>query len=267
METVELTHPYRVQAYNASHASENKIHSDTVARQYGFAGALVPGAEVYAYMTHLPVRRWGQAWLDRGGAECRFLRPLYDGREAVVTAVETGDRLGLEVRCGDTVCATGSAWLDAGHGGLLDPGQIRNATPPRVRPPADETTLAPGTMLGIAPFRPTAESMAGYLHDVRETHALYASEGLVHPGLMLRLCNWALTQNVVLGPWIHTGSSVRHFAAARVGEALSVRARVTANYERKGHRFVEIDALILADDIVPVAHVAHTAIYRLRQTA
>ena len=49
--------PYRVQAYNTAVASENKIHDDTVARRFGFAGGLVPGIEVYAYMAHIPVAR------------------------------------------------------------------------------------------------------------------------------------------------------------------------------------------------------------------
>ena len=53
--------PYRVEAFNASKESENKIHDDAVARRFGFKGGLVPGVDVYAYMTHLPVSRWGRA--------------------------------------------------------------------------------------------------------------------------------------------------------------------------------------------------------------
>ena len=76
---------YQVEAYNLSHASENKIHDDTVAQKLGFAGGLVPGVEVYAYACHPPVERWGRAWLERGRMECRFLKPVYDGRIAEVT--------------------------------------------------------------------------------------------------------------------------------------------------------------------------------------
>ena len=76
--------PYRLQAYNRSHDSENKIHDDAVARRYGFTGALVPGVEVYAYMMHLPVRRWGRAFLERGLIEARFVKPVYDGETAEV---------------------------------------------------------------------------------------------------------------------------------------------------------------------------------------
>jgi hypothetical protein len=58
--------PYQVEAFNTSKASENKIHDDAVARRFGFSGGLVPGVDVYGYMTHQPVARWGRAWLERG---------------------------------------------------------------------------------------------------------------------------------------------------------------------------------------------------------
>ena len=102
---------------------------------------------------------------------------------------------------------------------------------------------------------------------MRESLALYADEGLVHPGTILHIGNWALRHNVVLGPWMHVGSRMQHFAAARVGDELSARALVTGNYERKGHRFVELDALVYAKRTHPVARIAHTAIYRPRQLA
>ena len=88
--------------------------------------------------------------------------------------------------------------------------------------------------------------------------------GAVASGLLPRLFNWALMHNVVLGPWIHVGSTVDHFAAARVGDELTVRAKVTANYERKGHRFVELDGLVVANGKTPIARIAQTAIYRPR---
>jgi hypothetical protein len=118
----------------------------------------------------------------------------------------------------------------------------------------------------MRPLAVTADFLARYLADLRETEPLYAREGLMHPGLTLRTCNWALTHNVVLGPWIHVGSTVQNFAAGRVGEELSVRAQVTANYERKGHRFVELDAIVLSGTRA-IAQIAHTAIYEPRRTA
>src|SRR5215831_20408051 len=99
--------PYRVEAFNASKESENKIHDDDIARRFGFRGGLVPGVDVYAYMTHLPVERWGCAWLERGSAECRFLKPVYDGDIASVTAREAEGGLDITVESRGELCATG----------------------------------------------------------------------------------------------------------------------------------------------------------------
>src|SRR6266404_5739697 len=89
--------PYRVSAYNTAHDSENKIHDDATARRFGFGGGLVPGVDVYGYISHLPVERWGRAWLERGTAECRFLKPVYDGDAVIVTANEDNGALAITV--------------------------------------------------------------------------------------------------------------------------------------------------------------------------
>src|SRR3984893_2262285 len=107
--------PYRVEAFNASKESENKIHDDSVARRFGFRGGLVPGVDVYAYMMHLPVQRWGRAWLERGTAECRFLKPVYDGDIAVVTAAEVPTGLDLQIEGRGEFCVTGRAALPPGR--------------------------------------------------------------------------------------------------------------------------------------------------------
>jgi acyl dehydratase len=256
--------PYRVEAFNASKASENKIHDDAVARQFGFRGGLVPGVDVYAYMTHLPVLRWGRAWLERGTAECRLLKPVYDGDTAVVSATESGAELDLRIESHGEICVTGRAATVSEPAAL--PGDFSDAPkPPAERPPASEATLAVGNRFAIIPFRVTDEYAEEYLRTVRETEPLYAREGLVHPGTILHIGNWALRHHVVLGPWMHVGSTVQHFAAAHIGDELSAHAVVTANYDRKGHRFVELDVLVFANHRTAVARLGHVAIYRPRQ--
>jgi hypothetical protein len=69
----------------------------------------------------------------------------------------------------------------------------------------------------------------------------------------------------VFGPWMHVGSKIRNFAAAKIGDSLGVRARVTGNYDHKGHLFVDIDALVIANESTPLARVEHVSIYRPRQ--
>jgi hypothetical protein len=258
--------PYRVSAYNTAHDSENKIHDDAVARRFGFGGGLVPGVDVYGYITHLPVTRWGRAWLERGTAECRFYKPVYDGDIATVTASEDGGALDVAVESRGEPCAAGRAGLSE----VTDLPRLAEfaKVPQRAeRPPADEASLAAETWLGLEPYPVTQEMAARYLADSHEAAPVYAEEGLIHPRDILRAANFVLSRNVVFGPWIHTGSRVQHLGAAPVGSTLSARARITRNYEHKGHRFVEIDALVLANETAPIARIAHTAIYRLRQVA
>jgi hypothetical protein len=256
---------YTVEAYNLSHASENKIHDDTVAQKLGFAGGLVPGVEVYAYACHPAVARWGRAWLERGRMECRFLKPVYDGRIAVVTDSDAADGgMELEVMSEGVLCATGRASLGDGSEQPSSIDDYEHRVPPQERPAADEASLAEGNWLSTVPLKMTLEASTEYLRDVRESDGIYAREGLLHPGALLRQCNLALRQNVVLPPWIHTGSKVTNFSAARVGDELSVRARVAANYERKGHRLVDLDALVIANGRTVLSRVLHTAVYKLR---
>ena len=107
-------------------------------------------------MTHLPAARWGRAWLEHGAAECRLLKPVYDG--------DTGDgdapakpRTGSSCKLDShgELCATGRASLT----GQASPAPPIFAeapappSPPEDRPPADETTLAVGTWFAIHPFR------------------------------------------------------------------------------------------------------------------
>jgi acyl dehydratase len=254
--------PYAVVAYNSAWDSENKIHDDAVARRFGFSGGLVPGVDVYAYMTHVPIARWGRDFLARGTLEARFLKPVYEGETATVTAREADGGLDIEVTSRGEVCAAGRAAMTGTNPPALD--AFRAVPAVAERAPADEASLPVGRPLGIRPLRITREWAAKYIADVRERDPLYAREGLSHPGQLPRLFNWALTHNVVLGPWIHVGSKVDHFAAAKVGDELTVRAKVTANYEKKGHRFVDLDGLVVANGAAPVARISHTAIYRPR---
>jgi hypothetical protein len=258
--------PYRVEAFNTAKASENKIHDDAVARRFGFGGGLVPGVDVYAYMAHLPVARWGPAWLARGAAECRFHKPVYDGDIATVTASERVEGLDIRVESRGEICATGQASLP-GRAPPPPEGFAEPPLPPADRPPASETTLAAGTLLGIRPLPITHDLVAQCVADLRERETLYLKEGFAHPVIIARTGNWALNHNVVLGPWMHVGSKLQHFAAVHIGDELSVRARITGNYQHKGHRFVDVDVLVLANRATPIARIAHTAIWLPRQLA
>ena len=248
-------------AHNTATASTNKIHDDTVARRFGFAGGLVPGVDVYAYLTHPPAAAWGLEWLERGTMHARFVLPVYEGAPVDVVPADDGT---LELRDDQgQQCAAGRAGRPDGTPPKPDvadwPAVDQRVDPP----PAAPETLAPGTAFGLAPHGFRADRATEYLDDVRETLPLYLDEGVAHPGWLLRDANYVLSANVRLGPWIHVESRVQHLDLVRDGDVVSARALVTGEWERKGHRFVELDVLHLADER-PVARTTHTAIYRPR---
>jgi acyl-coenzyme A thioesterase PaaI-like protein len=253
--------PHSLVAFNTATASANKIHDDEVARRFGFRGGLVPGVDVYAYLCHPPAVAWGLEWLQRGTMRARFHQPVYDGHRVEVTP---GDGGRLELRDdGGELCAEGVATLPEAAAPTPDPDDWPDVEQVADPPPASPEVLVPGTAFGLAAHGFRAARHGEYLADVRETAGIYAAEGVAHPGWVLRDANYVLSTNVRLGPWIHVESVVQHHGVVRDGEEVTARALVTREWDHKGHRFVELDVLHLAD-LRPVARTTHTAIYRPR---
>ena len=268
MKTVD---EYRVLARNTATASSNKIHDDAVARRYGFAGGLVPGVDVYAYMTHPPAEAWGLDWLERGSMRARFITPVYEGEEVVVVTEQVptasnGQRMSLELRGPDgAVRASGEAQLPEDPPLPPTVGDDWRLVDQAGDPPeASPASLSAGTVLALAPHGFHADQAVEYLAEIGESLPLYADHRVAHPGWLLRDANRVLSANVRLGPWIHVESVAQHHGVVHDGEVVHARATVTREWERKGHRFVELDVGLLAGGDRLVAHVVHTAIYRPR---
>jgi hypothetical protein len=253
---------YRLVAFNTATASTNKIHDDGVARKYGFRGGLVPGVDVFAYMTQLPALTWGRRWLAGGSISARFVSPVYDGEPVDVVATGGPDEIDLTV-CGPdaSLRATGRAALRAN---VPDRPPLVATDLPRVRPPASPSSLRPGTVLGSVSDVFSVERATEYLADVRETLPLYADHGLAHPGWLLRFANSVLSRNVELGPWIHVSSDVVLGGVVEDGQTVEARAVVVDERERGGHRFVTLDVATTADGRC-VQRVTHTAIHTPRR--
>jgi len=257
---------YRVSAYNTAKQSENKMHDDTVARSFGFSGGLVPGVDVMAYMMHLPVAKWGRTFLARGLMDARFVKPVYDGEDVDLKAIENGGVLELEVESRGELCATGSASLPAAAP-ALELADYRAVAAVAERRPVNAASYELGKWLGSTPRAWAGEAAKEYLADIRETDPIYVREGLGHPGILQKVMNRVLVDNAILGPWIHVGSRMQLLSAGRAGDEITARAKVVGNYEKKGHRFVELDALVVANGTTPLAHCWHIAIYQPREQA
>lgn len=265
---------YRVTARNTSARSENKIHDDHEARRYGFAGGLVPGVTVYAYLTQPLVAALGGAWLDRGTATVRFVKPILEGEDVTVSGeiTERGARgLAATLRAATAAsgdCATMTVTLPAGLPTPVNLALYRRAALPGERPPASREHLASIDTLGT-PIIAYDEKQAGaYVDGISDPLPMYRGAGArIHPAFYLQQANRALSQNVKLGPWIHVASAVRHLGPARVGDTLETRGKVRSVYDKKGRDYVELELVVLAGERRPIAHVLHTAIYHLPEPA
>jgi acyl dehydratase len=216
------------------------MHSDEVAKRYGFRGGLVPGVTVFGYLAQVFEDDQGPEWQSQGWGELRLIRPFYDGETVVVR--------GEPSMGGWALSAEGD---DGGVRATLRLGLRNNAalpvTPPdqplpEPRPPASEDSLAPETILG---------SITKVLHDAS-------------PREMLEAANHILMANFILEPWIHTASKLQWFRPPRTGETIEVRAAIDDLFARKGHSMVRYTVAYLAED-GPVLNVDHTVIWHLEE--
>jgi hypothetical protein len=146
-------------------------------------------------------------------------------------------------------------------------GDYPATAPVAERMPVSPASYRLGQWLGSMPRTWAGDAADEYLDDVREGDGIYVREGLGHPGLLQRVMNKVLVDNAILGPWIHVGSQMQLLSAARRGDELTARAKVIDVYEKKGHRFVELDALVVGNGVTPLAHCRHIAIYQPREQA
>jgi hypothetical protein len=245
----------RIKAVNTAVDSENRIHDDRVAAQYGFRGGLVPGVTVYGYLAEAARLHFGDEWLERGAMDVRFRQPVYHGEEIEVSLREDGALAIVEI----AGRATGTAWVAGGEPTDASRYEESELSEPRVA--ASRESLAVGTMMGTL-ARDLDASGSGMSAPLE---AVIGPRRGAHPAVLLALANEILVRHVELGPWIHVASEVRNFAAVLDDDPISVRGVVTELYERKGHEFVVLDVAIFANGRLS-EQICHTAIWRPRVT-
>jgi len=260
---------YFVDAFNYATDSENRMHNDDTAPKYGFRGGLVPGIGVYGYMSRAMVETFGAEWLARGQADVRFLKPAYDGERVTVRSAWEDQEAGLVnvslVNPEGVLCGAGTASLTTSPESPHASAYSLKAVPDyETRPDASLEALPAGSDLGAFETALDVETMTAFVESMRETSPLLSVAATAcHPAYYPSLANDILVKNVELGPWIHVGSSVQHFAVPNIDANVVVQGRVEEAYERKGHEIVVLDVLISAND-APLASVRHTAIIRPR---
>ncbi len=241
----------RVRAVNTAPDSENQIHDDRIAAEYGFRGGLVPGVTVYGYMASAAIDRLGPQWLHRGAMDVRFFEPFYEGEEVAISITDLPQgRIQVEA---DRASAT--AWIEETDLAVDYPPEYST-----IKKVASRESIQPGIILGT--LEKTLDLSQPGLSAPFD--AFIGPERFAHPAIILGLANEILMHNYTLGPWIHAASEVRNQSPARDGETLQVRGKIADAYERKGHEFVVLDVAILSAGRLD-SRIRHTAIWKPRK--
>jgi hypothetical protein len=269
---MSIPQSWSAEAFNQAPESENRIHSDEVAREYGFRGALVPGVTVSAYLIHPAVAAWGEVWLERGRARVVVHSPVYD-HETFRVDVSNASSSAYDAELFDetgTRCATAQVEL---------PDRDAVSAPPKIRhdavlgrdfdrPKASREVMERRRREGLSAMRARWNDEAPitrYLRDPDGMPNCFSKLGFANPAFVLGLTNWALAANVRMSPWLHLQTDSQNYRPIAANTELVVESVISDLFEKKGHEFIDVDMNIFdrADD-TSVASVRLRAIYKLR---
>ncbi|BDG71716.1 hypothetical protein [Roseomonas fluvialis] len=247
------------------------MHDDAAAKRFGFSGAIIPGVYAHSFMSQLVLASWGLEWMRRGTMQSRSRRPLYDNEIVTVKAdaiTRDEDSLGV------SMCVLNAAGEQAalGHAMLpyAAPPRIDLAdfpilplpdTPPEIRAGEMKSGMRYGTLNAVVDAAYFQQSII----DFDEDAATFGREGIVHPGLLLRLSfRDTMASYRSNTPGLYVSSVTQFHSLLHVGEHLASSAVVVDAYERKGNHYVEIDQLLIANMERPVARIRRHSIYSAR---
>lgn len=246
-------------------------HEDATARAMGFRSALLPGVFVYGHATRPALRLWGRDWLARGTADIRFRRPVHAGDPLRVSfGTPAAAKGGQEAEVSVAHAETGDVVLE-GRVGLADAPPAPPADLPLLPTFAPRLALVPGEApegldLGAEQTVLTPEIVEESLADFHETEAIFAEDGLIHSGCLIRKTMGDALGNLILPiPVIFAGMSVQHLAPAPVGARYRTSARITRAWQTRGKHYFETDEWLLADGR-PVARHVRQNIYAMEKS-
>ncbi|MCW8195920.1 hypothetical protein F6455_14085 [Proteobacteria bacterium 005FR1] len=264
------------EAFNQVPDSDNRIHSDEVAKAYGFTGALVPGVTVSTYLIHPAVEAWGNDWLERGYAHARVQSPLYDHARFDVEVTEAEDQYHGELKSEGRLCAVADVLLPrAAPPAPAYRGDSRMSDD-HLAPTASRESMESLRKSGCPAktFLWSAEhEMATYLRKQSQMSAPLRTDGspqaggFANPSFLLGCANRHFAAVAKMSPWIHLETKSQNYAAVPMNMPLISEMTIVDLFEKKGHEFADCVFNIFRDDTKEcVFSVEQRAIYRMRET-
>jgi acyl dehydratase len=250
-------------ARNFAAASENKIHSDEIAKRFGFTGALVPGVTVFGHLAWPLTQRFGASWLQGSWVTTRFIKPAYHAETIALLDRETGEN-SVAVDCtnvADVLLATLECKLEDPQPDVDPHAYVDGGTDLTDRVEIAWDTVHVDEPFAVYQWQPDEACNREYAARVDDDTQLFR-KGVLHPHAILSQTNQVLVRRFAMPAWIHTGSEVRFRRLLRVGDPIEVRAVPLEKWERKGHQFIKLYvAYAVRGEIA--TEIRHTAIFRV----
>lgn len=235
-------------------------HDDETARAMGFRAALIPGAFLYGHVTRLAVRAWGMDWLERGWAQVRFRRPVYNGDRLSVERAAFAERNGrLEAEVA-ILSGPERESVVTGHIGLPDarpepPTDLPITPPPTTPLDANPDVVIAGHPFGSRPRVLDRESIRKSLTDFDETEGIYERETRAHSGLLVRQTMGDTLSSIRFPvPVVFVSVEVQNYTSVPAGATIATSARIAAAYERKGRPYFDSEEYLIADGCPAARH-------------
>ncbi len=263
---------HRIKASIDLSESVNQIQDDEYAQHCGFRAGLVPGTTIYAYMSRPLIELVGRDWLERGFAEVRFLRPIYEGEEIRITGsvsslAKDGTVL-LDYQASNnqgTVCAVGTAHLPLSKT-AREPSRADYPSGPAIlHRPISLESLKVGDLL--SPITSDFDQRVHWQYcqkSIRDHHPMY--EKTLHPGWLVGRANQILAANYSILAWIDVSCQAQYFNIQEEECAIETRGRIQDKFERDGDHFVVLDLAVFAPTCC-LATIRYTAIFRIAPNA
>jgi hypothetical protein len=261
-------------AFNQVPDSDNRIHSDEVAKAFGFTGALVPGVTVSAYLIHPAIEAWGREWLERGFAHARVQSPLYDEATFEVETVEGEQQYHGQLKSEGRLGAVADVLLPAtppsapfyqGHASMDEDYDAPAATRESME------SLRQSGCPAKAFLWSADHEMATYLRDQSKMPALLRTDsspgagGYANPAFLLGCANRHFAAVARMSPWIHLETKSQNYAAVPLNTPLISEMSIVDLFNKKGHEFADCVFNVFREDTKEcVGSIQQRAIYVLR---
>ena len=264
--------PWKAYALNTAPDSENQIHSDDLAKRYGFKGGLVPGVTVSAYLLHPVIESSGMAWLEKGYANCKITSPLYDGEnfEVISEILREGQtNTFLKNEDGKIIANAESKILEnipskpKYRGDLL----IQEEFKAPVASFAEWKKLKKGGCKAFK-FHWGGDNPLIYLSDEKKLPLILQPSKSGHANLsfLLGCANWILAGNAFMNPWVHLETKSQNYKAVSIETTLIAEMSVIDFYEKKGHEFIEVEVNLFEEKSKQCCmSINQLAIFKLRK--